>query len=117
MLYHVEVFWPGIIKRQLPTNTAMLVATEHAKNAARNDRYGIIPLPKMVNFGGVQFIEAEIDEKRTLTKIVIRIPHSADKDIVMALMPIKGGWLIKTVWYNLNSDNHKTLNKSRYVKG
>jgi hypothetical protein len=94
-----------------------LVYSEHAIKAASEDRYG--PLPR---FGCVEF-DAALDvvevtmENGEPVKAVLRIPVDDRLDVVYVLLrPEAGRALVKTMWGNLGSDAHSTLDKSKYVR-
>lgn len=110
LLYHSEVYMPEELTE--PVYTGGLHYSAHARREAQNDRYGSIPLPKYFWGTGAQLIEVEtVDD--VPVKQVWRQPLDEERDLVMA---ITREGTVKTVWVNLNSDEHKTLNKHRYVK-
>jgi hypothetical protein len=50
-------------------------------------------------------------------KAVLRIPVDDRLDVVYVLLrPEAGRALVKTMWGNLGSDAHSTLDKSKYVR-
>lgn len=114
MLYHKDVFLPRRIRVSVPTGIQRLNYSQHARNAAMNDRYGVIPLTDRIDFGTMEIVEVEHDGRKLL-KTVLR-ENGQEKNRVFVVVPIPNGWLVKTVWYNLASDTHRTLNKSAYVK-
>lgn len=112
-LYHAEV---GLPERYRHPNSMVPVAySNHARRAAGDDRYGSIPLPGVLHLTRFETVEVEISGGR-VSKIVVRGPLDDTRDAVYVLIPNFGKrWFCKTVWVNLNSDQHKTLDKSRYV--
>lgn len=120
MLYHKDVFMPRRVREsflQLTRNghgIQTLVASNHARNAAKNDRFGVIDLPSQISFDTMEIIEIEHDGKKCL-KAVIR-ENGQEKNRVLVVCPIAlGQWLVKTVWINLADDNHRTLKRHMYV--
>lgn len=84
----------------------------HARQEAFADRYGILDLPETIDIRKADIVEIGVTGN-TVTKIVARIPHDEKKDIVIVFLPADG--FVKTVWANEKNDNHKSLNKSKYV--
>lgn len=119
-LYHRDVFMPRRIREsflQLTRNghgIQVLIASCHAENAAKNDRYGVIDLPSQMTFDTMEIIEIEHDGKKCVKAVIREVGQ--EKNIVFVVMPIcLGQWLIKTVWYNLASDKHHTLKRHLYT--
>jgi len=110
LLFHREVFMPPKILALGELNVAV-VSTAHAIKAAAEDRYGRIDIPSRVIFSGKNIIEAEVEDKK-LTKVLIRLPYDDKRDLLMALSVPE--FRVKTVWFNLKSDIHCTLDKSKY---
>lgn len=84
----------------------------HAQNAAENDRYGKILLPRMIDFTNAEIIEIET-EGNLVIKCVGRIPYNKDFDLVVVIIPQNS--FVKTVWLNSKTDKHLTLQKWRYT--
>lgn len=89
--------------------------TIHAFDSAENDQYDVILLPATINLSKTDIFEIEIGKHDTIEKICIRMSYSKDYDLCMAIIP--DGLIVKTVWLNSRDDNHKTLDKTRYVNG
>ncbi len=111
-LFHREVFLPQVIL-DLGARTIQPRVTNHARRAALQDRYGEITIPESVTFSGADVIEAEMEDGRVV-KLVIRAPYDAARDLVLAIGFEGGQSFLKTVWFNLKSDGHRTLDRSRY---
>jgi hypothetical protein len=109
LLFHREVYMPPKILALAELNVAV-VSTAHAEKAAE-DRYGRILIPSRVIFSGKNIIEAEVVDKK-LTKVLVRLPYDDKRDLLMALSVPE--FRVKTVWFNLKSDIHCTLDKSKY---
>lgn len=117
MLYHVTTGLPDI---QLPRGPQALAYGPHARQAAREDRYGDLSsyLLRRLDLRVAQVVEVE-EEGGALRKIVARcqIP-STSLDIVYVLEPRRRGepgLFVRTVWANERSDTHATLRKWRYA--
>ena len=113
MLYHNEVHWPRRVRSQLPNGIKTVVYSNHAVHESKRDRYGHVQLPQSVDLSQAFIFEAE-EFSGKIVKVVFRYPLNDGRDIVMAAIPDKSQLYIKTVWMNETTDNHKTLDKSRY---
>lgn len=109
-LYHKETGLP-LNKVSFQMGTVPLRYTRHAEEAARTDRYGFIKLPKFVNTDRAEVVEVEVTYGK-IDKVVYRANYSEEADIILV---IGRGGVVRTVWLNLKSDKHKTLDKSRYI--
>lgn len=112
-LYHRDIGFPTVVESLFGKRFTFRF-THHAKWACLNDHYGVITPPAAVVVEKGQVIEADTDGA-AVYKIVIRIPHTTDFDLCMAVMPnLNGDSLVKTCWLNRVSDQHRTLDKSKY---
>ena len=93
-----------------------LAYSEHALRAAKTDRYGEVPLYDWAEFEAIDVVEVTV-ENGAAVKAVLRAPLDY-RDIVFVLAKIPGSksLLVKTVWFNLHTDQHKTLNERAYVR-
>lgn len=112
-LYHADIFLPPNLK--LPNGAFQVRYTDHAIQASRSDRYGNILLPAYISTKQAKVIEVEADGQKVF-KIVYRQPLDKERDICLAVIPDRRCWVVKTVWINLNSDSHKTLQTSKYAR-
>lgn len=110
-LYHFELGIPKTAKTKI--GNIPLKYSNHAKNAAQDDRNGQITLPVRLDTNSAQVIEVEMCGTETV-KVVYRVPYNKDFDLVLVVMPRDG--FTKTVWLNSNKDLHKTLQAHRYSK-
>jgi|SRR5579859_194894 len=88
--------------------------SHHAQREASVDRYG-----RAEEFGSGEFELADFFEVTVeggkIVWAVCRYPYDDNKDLVMVLgRPQNGEAFVKTVWFNLASDKHKTLRKEQY---
>lgn len=115
-LYHSEVFMPPQLAK--PCYRGRLSYTNHAKRAAMDDRYGPIPLVFDFVPEEATLIESEVEQGPCgryiyVVKQVWRLPLDDTRDLVMA---ITHDGRVKTVWVNLRSDKHKTLDRKKYCE-
>lgn len=112
-LYHADVHMPSHMKR--PVFRGKLMYGEHAVEESKVDRYGAVVLPEFF-FGGneARCIEVEYDAvRRQVVKQVWRQPLDDHRDLVLV---IGASGRVRTVWVNLRSDQHRTLDTSKYVR-
>lgn len=110
-LYHFEIGFPDTFKA--PTHLVRLRWTKHADRARTNDRYGDIPRATFLDLSKCQVIEIGVEAGKVI-KYVMRTRLDDERDLCIVLIPGKE-WTIKTVWVNLKTDLHKTLDRSKYV--
>lgn len=87
-----------------------------------NDRYGMLSVTEVpLSFDGRcwELIELEAEGEQ-ITKYVFRRPVDATRSLVIVLRPASqndGLWIanVITAWTNLNTDAHKTLDRSKYA--
>lgn len=83
----------------------------HAKEQAREDRHGPFTLPKRIDLEKAKAVEVTY-EHGLLTKVVLRVDYDARRDLVIVL---RSSGVVPTVWGNLKSDIHKTLDRSKFT--
>lgn len=110
-LFHSEIFMPEKIKNA-PPMFLDLKPSKHAKRAADTDRYGVLKIPSRITFSGKDIVEAEFSMGKVV-KIVVRLAYDATRDAIY-VCHLDG--FLKTVWFNLKSDKHFTLDASKYQK-
>jgi hypothetical protein len=112
-LYHVETGLPRGFR--VPDRRVEISYGSHAREEALSDRYGQIRLPHSLSLRRMRVIEVGVDNDK-VTKILFRGRLDDERDLCIVLVPVANGpWRCKTVWVNLNSDQHKALDRSRYV--
>lgn len=109
-LWHADIRLPECAA--LPSMRVGLRWSRHAKHAAQTDRYGVIPEFADIPLMPFDVVEVETDGD-VVVKWVIRGHFDSERDVVFVLMP-GDVWFVKTVWFNLRSDQHATLDASRY---
>lgn len=109
MKYHIELGIPEDVETQF--GAMLLDYSPHALQAAQDDRYGTINLPRVLDTSKARVIEVETDGRKT-RKVLYRIPHDPEHDLLLAIDPDRR--YVKTVWLNRNDDIHGTLDPSKY---
>lgn len=110
-LYHRDIKFPKDFNPRI--GTVMLTYTGHAHHASRSDRYGNIILPRSLDTNKAVCFEVEILEGRVV-KLVYRAAYSETLDLILVCKPKGNTFVVTTVWFNLKSDKHATLDTSRY---
>lgn len=114
-LYHADIKLPTGFT--LPNRVIDLKYTRHAVKASNNDRYGYIPILSTLDLGQCRTVEVGTLNGK-VAKVVVRTHLDTNRDIVLVLIPHQPTahtWTVKTVWVNVTSDTHRTLDRSRYV--
>lgn len=95
----------------------MLRYSSHAKAACNDERYGHVRQLRTITLSRFTVIEVETKGEEII-KYVLRGSYDEQFDIVFVLMPESPVvWFVKTLWLQEKNDLHKTLNRSRYVRG
>lgn len=120
-LYNRAIYWP--ISLEIALEDAMnkryqITATTHFYE--RCERWGFPRgCYKALLYG--EIIEAEVVEGQ-IVKIVTRLPNRKveNEDICAAIVLEHDEYfdlaIVKTVWANMSYDNHKTIDKSKYIQ-
>lgn len=113
-LYHKDVGFPSDLNMPRGfTSVLNLKYGGHAKEQALEDKYGKIQLPHRVDLRKGEIFEIGA-KGNTVTKIGIRFKYDDTRDIILIVNPADG--FVRTVWFNVAGDKHKTLDMSRYAK-
>lgn len=111
MKYHTDIYMPEEAKR---LEFAMLLRySQHAREAASDDRYGKIDLPKVFDSRKATLIEAVIESGRVV-KALYRMDYDNLHDLCMVIA-MRGDQVL-TVWLNRKDDEHRTLDRSQYAR-
>ena len=114
VLYHKDIGFPDDIRLPQGFNPVMRLSYgSHARREAMEDKYGHIRLPHRIDLRKGQTIEIGVTGKM-VTKMVVRFSYDETRDIVLVIIPKTG--FVKTVWFNLKTDQHKTLDHTKYAK-
>lgn len=133
--YHRALGLPAV---QLPNQTVRLHYGDHARQAALTDRYGVpSKLPLQLWLRPEDVFEVETERRWTrrgpkvapalhedcLTKLVVRlssgfISPTPGVDLILVLRADSDGVFsrVVTLWFNLKSDAHVTLDAGLYDK-
>lgn len=111
-LYHPEVYFPDWFVA--PQERVALKWSKHATYARVDDRYGVIPAFKTIPLSMFSVVEFAASGEN-VTKLVVRGKFDETRDVVFVLIPGRKHYFVKTVWFNLRTDEHKTLNRKRYA--
>lgn len=113
-LYHVEIGFPAGFQR--PTERVAINYGQHARRESMQDRYGNIPLPKGLRLARFTVIEIGM-VGNTVSKILFRGRLDERRDLCIVLIPNGDKpWFCKTVWVNVRTDKHNTLNVAKYER-
>lgn len=108
-LYHFEIGFPAWFK--VPTGEVQPRYGDHSRFEAQVDRYGKIQLPTSIDLSKFKVIEIGVEGKR-LVKALFRGPLDETRDICIVLTATG---FVKTVWVNLRTDIHRTLDRTKYI--
>ena len=108
-LYHYQVFLKKEHKKVICK--VPLSYTNHAIERIRDKNIDIKKIPKIIPSDAFVIEVGELNH--TITKQVVRIGYDDVNDLVLSVTPT--GYVI-TLWLNEISDNHITLNKSKYAR-
>ncbi len=90
--------------------------TKHAQREALNDKHGVMPsccYPSSFQMEKWSLVEVEVNLLGHPVKIVVRRSVDASRSLVLVIL---ADGTVKTCWTNINTDNHSTLDKSKFSK-
>ena len=91
--------------------------SRHALSEALNDRYGVLPhsaFPTVFKWSdNWALVEAESTPAGQLVKFVVRRVVDARRSLVLVVL---ADGTVKTLWTNLNSDQHATLDSGKFSR-
>lgn len=112
-LYHREIGFPDDLDMPRGFTPVMdLRYGPHANEQALEDKYGKIRLPHRVDIRKGDIFEIGT-RGNTVTKLAVRFSYDDTRDIILIINPDNGS--VRTVWFNLKSDKHRTLDRSKYA--
>lgn len=125
-LYNIGAYGiPATAETQVACAALELKWSRHALTQLVSDRYGVIKDGSFLSTfrfktEGWTLVEAETVNTfrgEIVTKFVVRRAVDSYRSLVLVILPDgPGRGFVKTCWINLNTDNHATLDKSRYSK-
>lgn len=113
--YHKDVGFPDELEfpRGLKAEVDLHYGS-HAREQAIVEKYGLLRLPYRIDLRKVEIFEVATRRgSNVISKVCVRMSHDQEKDIIIVFFVPDG--FVKTVWANLKTDHHRTLNRSRYV--
>lgn len=120
-LYHLDVYMPTYLytyARRLIMLEDTFIFSNHVKQSTtrKKHEFTLKDLNKICHKLNKQCSPFEIETQfGEITKICVRTQYK-DKDISIALAPVKDGLMVKTAWINEKDDDHKTLNVEMYER-
>jgi hypothetical protein len=108
-LYHRDVWMPFNLGY-----ASMIRYSQHAREATRDDRFGAFELPRVISTQTAEVIEVEVRNGKFF-KALFRVSHDEYRDVCVVVLLDQS--LVKTAWINLRTDDHKTLDSSKYIQG
>lgn len=108
-LYHREIGFPAWFKK--PAIKVKPQYGDHSRFESQVDRYGKIELPVEIDLAAFAVIEIGVVGNR-VSKMLVRGRLDATRDICLVLT---NTGFVKTVWVNLRTDTHRTLDRSKYA--
>lgn len=111
---------PGSVRWKL-NETLRLKWSAHARaeaaSLAMNLGFPATSFDKVYLWNRWEVVEVEVDDAGNIEKFVARRPVDYKWSIVLVIMPDgPGDGFVKTCWGNLVSDNHRTLDISKFSK-
>lgn len=117
IIYHREIGFPESLL--VPYDIVLnLGFTNHAKERMIRDEYKIIVLPTVVKLTKENIVEMYTEDKKTLVKVLMRVPYDYSRDIVLVIQPdfTKNKGKVITFWLNHKKDQHPALDMTKYTK-
>lgn len=117
-LYNKRAF--GLPEFEINIRRVHLRYTHHAR--ARLEQYNRdssigkqdVVAPRSINFKELDIVEMETTPEDEPVKIVGRYAIDQERDLVLIILLEK--MIVKTMWVNVNCDQHYSLNKKGYDK-
>ena len=111
-LFHKDIGFPNV---KLPEGIYEIKRySQHALRAAQDDRYGEARrLPTTIDMSQVDLVEIEVENNKVI-KAVVRTHYDDKLDLIIVFMPEHYQNLVKTVWFNEKTDQHRTLQHWKY---
>jgi hypothetical protein len=115
--YHRDVFLPPALVAAVAIHDfAMLHYGKHARAAALEDRVPPRELPRSLLLADWTLVKVETISGRP-SGILIRRPMQVDPRLHLVLAIGVPDMLVRTVWVNRADDNHRSLDRKKYVQG
>jgi hypothetical protein len=111
-LYNVAIGMPPLkLAPMVP-----LQLSRHAIQAAASDRYGHCNVPAALQTDAATLVELELGPTGMPVKGLFRLDNQDGLNdlLIVVNLDIASWGLVRTVWLNRKSDQHRTLDASRY---
>ena len=122
-LYNAATGIPDAVRQRVKGLRLSLIWTRHAQEEAAHDKYGILSLEcypdRFAMEQGWTLVEVETSLLDDVTKFVVRRPADDTRSLVLVIRPgdyDKCSGRVVTCWTNLNTDNHRSLDKTKFSK-
>jgi hypothetical protein len=113
--YHKDVFLPPSLLAAVATlDFSLLHYSRHARLAALEDCVQVHELPRSLALSDWTVVKVETIAGR-VSGLLIRRPRTADPRLHIVLAIAAPDMVVRTVWINRASDNHRTLDRKKYV--
>jgi hypothetical protein len=93
---------------------SMIRYSKHAIEASRDDRFGTFTLPSVISTQTAEVIEVEVVGGK-FHKALFRMRHDDERDVCVVVLLDESR--AKTAWVNLRTDDHSTLDTTKYIRG
>jgi len=114
--YHKDVFLPPSLLAAVATlDFSLLHYSRHARLAALEDCVQVHELPRSLTLADWTVVKVETVAGR-VSGLLIRRPLTADPRLHIVLAIAVPDMVVRTVWVNRANDNHKSLDRARYVQ-
>lgn len=117
--YNVATGIPGDLMAKVVALGLDLTWSRHAKEEAVHDKNGVLPVgsyPKQILVRDWLVVEIEAANGYAPVKLVVRRAADPVRSLVLVLQ--LESWTeatVKTCWTNLNTDTHKSLDRSKFA--
>jgi len=116
-LYHRDIYLPPALVAAVAVHDfAMLRYGKHATAAALDDCVPPRELPRSLLLADWRLIHVETTADRP-SGILVRRPMQVDPRLHLVLAIGVPDMLVRTVWVNRANDNHRSLDRKKYVQG
>jgi len=115
--FHKDLYLPdSLLAAVRAVNFSHLFYTAHARKAAVEDRIPPHELPVSLSLADWTVVIVETFHTRP-SGVLIRRPMTFNPDLHLVMAITVPVCRVKTVWVNHSRDNHRTLDRKKYVAG
>jgi hypothetical protein len=114
--YHKDVFLPPSLVAAVATlDFSMVNYSRHALVAAAEDGVQAHELPRSLALSDWTLVKVETVAGR-VRGLLLRRPRAADPRLHLVIAIAVPDMVVRTVWVNRANDNHRTLDRTKYVQ-